>query len=405
MLYLCCAVAQPTMGKAAAVLGERRVFVAGLLILLLGGVIGTTAPVFELLVVSRALIGIGTSAAYPTAMALVRRRADKFGTGVPNRVLGNFAIAGQVIAVLGLPIGGVLTGVFGWRAVFFVNVPMVAVALPLVWFGVPRDGPSVVAGGRIGGLLRAVDIPGIALFAATVVALLLFVSGVRHPVWWLAVLACGAMVALVAWEQRASSPLIDVRMLASHPPLVRTYLRQALGSLGNYLAMYGLSQWMEGAAGYTAAQVGLLLVPLSALSIVVARVNSSHGWVRGPLLGTGGAFAAAGALMLGMDHRSPVALLLLMSLLLGVADGLSGYANQTSLYVQSPADQVGVAAGLFRTFAYFGAIASSSLIGIAFGSRVTDAGFHVIACVIVGLGGALVAMTVADRAIPRTAGV
>ena len=66
----------------------ERVPLAGILILLAGGVIGTLAPAFGFLLLSRALIGVGTSAAYPTAMALVRQRADSVGMGVPSRVLG-----------------------------------------------------------------------------------------------------------------------------------------------------------------------------------------------------------------------------------------------------------------------------------------------------------------------------
>ncbi|WP_036507695.1 MFS transporter, partial [Nocardia aobensis] len=71
VLYLCSAVAQPTMGKLATLFGPRRVFTSGLIILIAAGVIGAAAPAFGFLVVSRALIGIGTSAAFPTAMALV----------------------------------------------------------------------------------------------------------------------------------------------------------------------------------------------------------------------------------------------------------------------------------------------------------------------------------------------
>jgi hypothetical protein len=81
-----------------------------------------------------------------------------------------------------------------------------------------------------------------------------------------------------------------------------------------------------------------------------------------------------------------VFILIGMSLLFGFANGFSGFANQAALYVQAPADEIAVASGLYRAFAYFGAIFSSSLIGIAFGSAATDAGFHVVAFVIVGIG-------------------
>ena len=84
VLYLCSAVMQPTMGKLATLYGPRKVFLAGATVLLAGGLLGTFAPSYAALLLSRALIGIGTSAGYPTAMALVRRRADRTGSGVPS---------------------------------------------------------------------------------------------------------------------------------------------------------------------------------------------------------------------------------------------------------------------------------------------------------------------------------
>ena len=403
VLYLCSAVAQPTMGKLATVFGPRRVFASGLVVLLIAGVIGAAAPAFWCLMLSRALIGIGTSAAYPTAMALVRSRADSFGTGVPSRVLGGFSIAAQVIAVIGLPLGGVLTGVFGWRAVFFVNIPIALITLVWALRSIPRDGPMHVGG--FGGLVRVVDVVGVALFAVTVIATLEFLAGLGAPKWWLLAVIVAAGLLLVLWELRAAQPLIDVRMLAANSPLVRTYLRQMLAGLGSYTAMYGISQWMEQSAGYSAAQVGLILIPYSALSVVCARVNSTHGWVRIPLILTGFCFVGAGVTAVAIHHSSGLWVLLAMTFLFGVANGLSGYANQATLYTQSPPESIGVASGLYRTFMYFGAIFSSSLIGIAFGARATDGGLHIAGWAVVVIGAALIAMTVADRRIPRAVSV
>jgi MFS family permease len=75
-LYLASAVAQPTAGKVAEVFGPRRVFLAGIFLVLIGGVVGGVAQDLLTLLVSRALIGLGTSCAYPTAMLLIRRRAQ-----------------------------------------------------------------------------------------------------------------------------------------------------------------------------------------------------------------------------------------------------------------------------------------------------------------------------------------
>ena len=401
VLYLCSAIAQPTMGKLSTLFGPRRVFQAGILILLVAGVVGTLAPAFGFLLVSRALIGIGSSAAYPTAMALVRKRADSVGIGVPSRVLGNFSIAAQVTVVIGLPLGGVLVGVWGWRALFFINVPLAIVVFVLTSIGVARDEPIAAEVRR--NVLKAVDVPGILLFAGTVTSLLVFLADLTSPIWWLVPVFVVALAALLLWERRVASPLLDVRMLARNRPLQRTYLRQVLVGLGSYSALYGTSQWMEQSAKLSALQVGLILIPFSAVGIILARVVSGRGWIRGPLTITGISLIATAGIALILTHRSPIWLLVVMTLLFGITNGLASFANQATLYRQAPAAEIAVASGLYRTSNYVGAIFSSSLIGITFGRAATDAGLHTLAWVLVGIGLVLVLLVVLDRRLPRNA--
>jgi predicted MFS family arabinose efflux permease len=300
--------------------------------------------------------------------------------------------------VIGLPLGGLLAGTFGWRAIFFVNVPLAVITLVFTFVGVAKDQPTAKEGRD--SLFTTIDVPGILLFAGTITGLLLFLSNLQSPNWWLLLAAAVLCAALIVWERRTRRPLIDVRMLQRNRQLLRTYLRQSVVALGIYTALYGTSQWMEQSAHYTASQVGLILLPLSGISIVVARLVSSRGLVRGPLILTGVSLLLTGGIMLVITHSSSLLILIGMSLLFGLANGFSGFANQAALYVQAPAAEIAVASGLYRTFAYFGAIFSSSLIGIAFGSAATDAGFHVIAFVIVGIGVAVLLLTILDNKIP-----
>lgn len=400
VLYLCSAVMQPTMGKLSVLFGPRRVFVVGVSILIVGGALGGLAPNFGALLVSRALIGVGTSACYPTAMAMVRRRADSGGVSVPSRVLGNFSIASQIVVVFGLPLGGVLAGAFGWRALFWVNVPLAAVALTSALLAVD---PDPVTDRRAGmGAVAAIDLPGIGLFAGAIVCLLVFLAGMSRPQWGL--LACSIILTLIliAWEGHAQEPLIDVRMLASHAPLQRTYVRQTLIGLGVYTALYASSQWLESAAGYSSVRVGLVLLPLSGVSIIAARIASNRGWTRWPLVFGALALMGGGLTMLAMTSGSSLLIVIGMSVLFGITNGLTGFANQATLYRQTLGGTIAIAAGLFRTFGYIGAIFSSSIIGLAFGDHVTDAGFHSLGWVVAGIGAASLALTVFDRAIPVT---
>ena len=398
VLYLFSAVAQPTMGKLSTLFGPRRIFLIGVGILLVAGIVGAAAPSFPFLFISRALIGIGTSACYPTAMALVRKRADSFGIGVPSRVLGNFSIAAQVTAVIGLPLGGILAGTFGWRALFAVNIPLAVISIVLTLVGVAKDEP--VARENRDGLVVALDIPGIVLFGGAVTALLGFLASLQSPNWWLLALSVVVTIALLFWERRTRRPLIDVRMIAANGPLQRTYLRQFLVGLGVYAALYGVSQWMEDSAKLDPSVVGLILIPFSALSIVIARVVSGRSWIRWPLILSGISLLLLASVMLIVTHASSIYLLVGMTLLFGFTNGLSSFANQAALYLQAPAEDIAVAAGLYRTSAYVGAIFSSSLIGITFGKAATDSGLHSLAWILGGLGVIVVLLTVLDRKLP-----
>lgn len=398
VLYLCSAVMQPTMGKLSTLFGPRRVFQSGVAVLLIGGAVGGLAPNLGVLLLSRALIGVGTSACYPTAMALVRRRAQRTGAGVPSRVLGSFSIAAQITVVIGLPLGGVLAGSFGWRALFWVNVPLAALVIAFAAVAVERDEQQPRRG--TAATVAALDLPGIALFAGTVVALLVFLGALSRPRWWLLAVAVVLGVLLVVRERRTATPLLDVVLLGRDRPLQRTYGRALLAGLGMYTALYGASQWLEAAGGYSPAQVGLIMLPLSLASIGAARLVSTRGWVRTPLVVGAAMLVASGVVMLVIHGRSPLPALVGMSVLFGLSTGFSNVSNQTALYVQTADSDIATASGLLRTFAYVGAIFSSSLIGLTFGPRVSDRGFHLLGWAVVGIGTASLLLTGLDRAIP-----
>lgn len=124
VLYVTSAVAQPVMGRLADRLGPRRVLLAGLVLLVGAGVLGTLATGFGLLVTTRVLVGLGTSAGYPSAMTIVRHWSDDHPEGRTGGALGALAVAGQVAAAASLPLGGALVALVGWRAVFAVNIPL-----------------------------------------------------------------------------------------------------------------------------------------------------------------------------------------------------------------------------------------------------------------------------------------
>jgi len=406
-LYLASSIAQPTAGKLSQEFGPRRVFLAGILIVLIGGVGGGVSQDLTTLIVARVLIGVGTSAGYPSAMLLIRRRAERAGLDKPpGGVLGGLQIAGAATAALGLPFGGVLVGAWGWRATFFANVPVALVTLVMAVSGIPRDAP--VQGSRKARDIAArIDVAGIAGFGGTMTALLIFLMSVPRPDWAALGVAVVLAAGLLWWELRASHPFLDVRLLASNLALTRTYLRWALMALCVYTVLYGITQWIEAGRGISASEAGLLLLPMTAISAIMMGPISQRNLVRGPLIAGAAASLAGAAGVLFLTTGTPIIWILAVTLIFGIALGTAASGNQTALYTQVAAGQLGTAAGLFRTFGYVGSIASSAIISIVFHKSVTDHGLHVIAVIMIAASAVTLLITLADRRLrtPATAAV
>lgn len=401
-LYLASAIAQPTAGKAAEVFGPRRVFITGILLVLIGGLVGGFAPDLLALLISRVFIGLGTSCAYPTAMVLIRRRARAAGLETPpGGVLGGLMIAGVATASLGLPIGGVLVQFLGWRSVFLINVPVALIALIATLIWVPSDGRT---GERRSprDVLSKLDGLGILGFALAMTSLLLFLSSLPRPNWLLLAATVVLWVLEILWELRATTPFFDVRLLGQNPALTRTLIRFGLVMLCGYVVLYGITQWLEASRGMSELDAGLLLIPMTAVSGIVIVPFSRRNLVRGPIIGAAVACVIAAVCALFLPTPAWLVLTLAVTMLLGFSQGAAS-SNQLALYSQAPAEVLGTASGLMRSFGYLGSIASSAVTGIVYRTSVTDTGVTTIAWVMVGASIALLGISVFDRTIHRTA--
>lgn len=290
------------------------------------------------------------------------------------------AIAGQSTAALGLPIGGLLVGWAGWRSTFLANIPLAAAAIAAALVWLPPDR------GKGGGeQRRKLDLVGMATFGVAVTSLLVFLQEVSPSRWWVATISIAAMSALILRELRFHDPFIDVRMFAIGG-LRRTYVRNGLSFVAIYTVLYGMSQWLETARGLSAEQTGLVLFPMIVVSGLSSAAVARFHEVRPGLVLAGVAVSIGGLLLFLVSERSPVALILAITVVFGVGMGCAFIANQLALYQQADGPEIAVATGLLRTSSYVAAIFSSSVIGFAFNGNGPDQGLRVLAWVTAGLG-------------------
>ncbi|MFJ1644212.1 MFS transporter, partial [Streptomyces sp. NPDC088258] len=402
VLYLASAVAQPVLGKLADTLGARRIFLAGLVVVLASGLIGMAAPSFGWLIVSRVLLGIGTSSAYPAAMSVLRDEGRRVGRPAPRPVLARLSFATLGCMAVGPTLGGVLVMLVGWRGIFAVNLPVALIAFAVGVLWIPADPPRGQAPGAVPGgesLGRSLDPLGIGLFATALTVLVFFLLDLAHPAWWLLAPFAALSCLLAWWQLRRPRPFIDLRMIAANGPLARTYLRHGTSYLLIYCVMYGYTQWLEEARGFSSGDTGLLMLPMSLAALTCSLLGARTKGIRGPLtLGclslTGGA-----VLLFFFSGATPLPVLLLAGVCFGVPQGLIGTSNQAAVQAHAPPESIGSAAGLQRTAQYIGAISAAGLIALAYGQRASDGGLRLMAGACALLGVLLVLLTLTDRAL------
>jgi MFS family permease len=394
-LYLATSIGQPVAGRLIDAFGARRIFLVATALAGVAGLAGIFAPNLGALIAVRIVLGLATCAGYPSAMHLIRREADRIDLKSPATALAVLSIAGQTTVVIGPTIGGLLVGLAGWRAVFAINVPLAIICVAAGFFVLPRE--RTRSDKRF-----TMDVPGIALFAAAVVTLLLFLVTPHWSTWYLLVIGVASLVAFIWREARTADPFIDVRLLRSTPALSLTYLRALLSGIFGYSFLYGFTQWLEGGAKFSATEAGLLLLPMSLLALIVTTLTGRRPEIRGKMLVGAAAQLVAAILMLTATPSSPIFLIVLVTMAAGIPQGLLNLANQNALFAVAPPDRTASSAGLLRTFLYLGAIVSSATNGALLGPDASTSGMHGIGWMLMGVAVAFALLTVFDRGL-RTA--
>lgn len=396
-LYLATSIGQPVVGRLIDLFGPRRLFLAGTALTGIAGIIGTLAPNLALLVVARVILGFGTCAGYPSAMYLIRSEARRTGRDSPAGVLTALAVTTQTIAVIGPSLGGLLIGVGGWRTTFAVNIPLALAGLTLGALRLPRT-PRPERDGRS---LSGLDLPGMALFSVTLVALLLFLMNPGAGAWYLVLIAVLGVAAFILRELRAASPFIDLRVLGGNLPLVATYVRALLAYIVAYAFLYGYTQWLQDGRGLSASVAGLAQLPVFATAIIVSTLTGRRAAVRGKLIvGAAGQIVAC-SLMLFLHDTSAFWLLIVVALVFGVPQGLNNLALQNSVYHQATAERIASSSGLLRTFGYLGAIVASAANGAILTHGADTPGMHHLTEFMLGAAALFLVLTAADRTLAR----
>ena len=339
-------------GSTADRLGRRRVFQLGMTMFTLGSLLCSLAPGIGGLIAFRAVQGLGASMLNPVALSIIantfqdpRARARAIGTWG--------AVAGLSLA-LGPLVGGILTQTVGWRAIFWINLPIGAAAIALAARFVPESKAERA---------RPVDPVGQGLVCVALAALTYAVIEAPRAGWespqivGLFVVSAGAAAALVGYERRRTDPLLDLRFFRSVPFSSATLIAVCtFASFAGFLFLNAL--YLQRTRGLSAFRTGLCTLPLALMTMVCAplsgRLVGAHG-TRPSLLAAGSALLVSALLLTRLAADTPLPWLLAAYVVFGIGIGMVNPAITNTAVAGMPRAQAGVAAAIASTSRQVGA--------------------------------------------------
>ena len=341
-------------GRAADVLGRRRMLLAGLLVFTAASLASGLATSPAALIVARAAQGVGAALLTPAALSILVPTSTGSQHTMALSVWGAIGSAG---AAAGMLFGGMLTTWLSWEWIFLINVPVGVVAAILALRLVPSTPPA--ATGR-----RQLDLPGAVSVVGGLVVLVYALEGTAEHGWGsartlvLLAVAAGLLAGFIGVERAVARPLLPPRTWR-----VRTLIAGAavmLAATGILVGAFFLnSLYLQGVTGASALETGLAFLPI-ALAIGFAAHAASHLLPRAgsrAVAGSGLALmaSAAGLLVAAPDNASYAVDLLPGFVILGIGVGLVFPAVSVSAMSEIDHDGAGLASGLMATAHEIGA--------------------------------------------------
>ena len=349
-----------TAGAVADRVGRRKLFIIGLAVFTAMSALCGAASGIGMLVASRAIQGLGAAAMFATALALISQVTPTMETRV--KALAAYGIAIGASFAIGPFIGGSLTALFGWRAIFLVNVPIGAVVLWVTYrrVGEGRD-PAP----------RRIDWLGQTMLIAGLFLLILGLLRGNDDGWGSSgILAClvGATVLLVSFavlQQRSREPMIPLNLLRRRgfaaPQIAVFSISASFFAVFLYTTLY-----LQTVLGLSAIETGLVYLPGTSLVFIVSGLTAQFGQTIGPakLASVGLALVAAGlALMLVIQVDSSWTAIIPGLLVTSIGTGLFNPTASELALRALPPEQSGLAAGTNDTFRQTGVAVGIAALG------------------------------------------
>lgn len=348
-------------GTAGDRFGRRRVLQIGMAIFMLGSLLCGLAPTINVLIAARLVQAVGASMMNSVALAIITQVF--VAPAERARAIGIWGAVFGVALALGPVVGGLLIDTLGWRAVFWINLPIGVVAISACAMLVPESRSATIRGiDPIGQLLAAGS-----LFGLVFVLIESPGRGWTHP--WIVMTAIAAVLAFVGflrYESRHPEPFIDLRYFRSIPFAAATATALSVFIVwGAFLFM--MSIYLQGWRNYPAVHAGLLMLPVGVAVLVVSPMSGRLVGRFGnrPSLLIAGLMTAVASMMLAfLEPTAPRWLLMLIFTAVGITFGMVSVPVNYAAVSGMPQDRAGAAAGVANTSKQLGISLGVALSGV-----------------------------------------
>ncbi|BBY45762.1 MFS transporter [Mycolicibacterium celeriflavum] len=358
-------------GAAADRFGRRGTFQLGLLVFAVASLLCSLAPNVETLIAARLLQAIGGSMMNPVAMSIITQvftgRVERArAIGVWGGVVGISMAAGPIV-------GGALIELINWRAVFWINLPICALAILLTALFVPESKSAT---------MRDVDPVGQGLGMAFLFGVVFML--IEGPVMgWtdprtvaVGLVAAVALVAFLAYEARRRDPFIDLRFFRSIPFASATMIAVcAFASWGAFLFM--MSLYLQDERGFSAMHTGLIYLPIAIGALVFSPLSGrmvGRFGARPSLLIAGTLITAATLVLAELSATTPVWELLVVFAVFGIGFSMVNAPVTNAAVSGMPTDRAGAASAIASTSRQVGVSIGVALCGSVAGGALAATG-------------------------------
>ena len=358
-------------GAAGDRFGRRRTFQIGLTVFAVGSLLCSLAPNIEMLIAARFVQAIGGSMMNPVAMSII----SQVFTGRVERARA-IGVWGGVVGIsmaLGPIVGGALIEFSSWRSVFWINLPICALAILLTAIFVPES-KSVT--------MRDVDPIGQGLGMAFLFGTVFVLIEGPNFGWVdvrtlaVAVVAVVALIAFLFYESRRHDPFIDLRFFRSIPFASATMIAVcAFAAWGAFLFM--MSLYLQEERGFSAMETGLIYLPVAIGALVFSPLSGRMvgRWGSRPSIVIAGVLiTAATVLLTALTATTPVWQLLVIFAVFGIGFSMVNAPITTAAVSGMPTDRAGAASAVASTSRQVGVSLGVAVCGSIAGAALATMG-------------------------------